>query len=219
MEKKRVHQLIPSNLKLDNRQGIILFGEGGCGKSSTLQHLIVLLCGGGKRIASIQAEFEDVFYDKSHNIYRDAEVIVQYKMNERQSLTIYISTRGDSWPIVEDNYRFFYQCVRSTHKVYTFDGKTFVKLDSKELKTMPAPQFCISPASYMKSGGLQAHHYCLDLTIEDWRLVRWIRKYHCSNPGAPVPDYTMCNKIRMHDEKLEFEIISAMKKMLKENYN
>ncbi len=217
-ELNRVPQIIGQKLRNDERLGIVLFGESNCGKSSTLMHLMVLLCGGGILYPTIQAEFEKTFFIKKHNKYRDAEIVVPYQMSNNQCFYVYISTRGDSWPIIEDNYRFFYQCIRPKHNVYIFNGKSFELCKKEDLEKIPAPQFCINPASYEKYGAIQAQHYYQELTAEDWRLVRWIRKYKCSNPGDPVPGYIVCKQIKMHDEKTAKRIIEAMNQMLIENY-
>lgn len=220
MEKEqiRVTQIIGQNMKQDERLGIVLFGESNSGKSSTLMHLIVLLCGGGKLFPTIQAEFEKTFFNKKQNMYRDAEVVVPYQMNDNQCIYIYISTRGDTWPIIEDNYRFFYQCIRSLHNVYKFDGTHFVLCKRNDLKKMHAPQFCINPVSLEKYGAMQAQHYYQELTAEDWRLVRWIRKNKCLGSENSVSGYDKCKQIKIHDGIIAEKIIIAMNQMINEHY-
>ncbi len=198
--------------------GIVLFGESNCGKSSTLQHLIVLLCGGGSRKASIQNAFENAFYDKNNNRYRDVSVIVHYQTAEGKKIPIYVSTDGDNWQMVEDNFRFFYQCVLKPHKVYEFDGKKFVKIDHEELKAKPRPEICINPANITQYGGIQAQRYYQDLTCEDWQGERWIRKYPCRGKSKPVPGYQKIKKICEHDENVALEIIDIMNQMQTRKY-
>ena len=216
--KNRVPPMVLSNSPKDPMSAIVLFGENSCGKSSTLHHLIVLLCGNGKRISTVQNAFEAKFYDHVHKKYKDFDIIVRYHSKDNEIIPVYVCTDGDSWPIVEDNIRFFYHCIRKRHKVYEFDGLNFIELDDVELMNKEWPMFCISPANITQFGGSQAQRYYLDLTSEDWRRERWIRKTKCPNPGPPVPGYYKCKKIRLEDEKLALRIIDLVEQMLKETY-
>lgn len=200
MKIERVPRLILSNPPSTSTSTIVLFGGNSCGKSSTLLHLIVLLCGGGTLNKSIQATFENAFYYPPHDRYKDADVVVYYTSEKGEQIPIYISTDGDSWPIVEDNFRFFYHCVRTRHKVYEFDGCQFIPHNHDSLKILQRPVICITAANLTQFGGTQAAHYYLDLTCEDWKCSNWIRKYPCSNLGQPIPGYTKPKIKRIMDE-------------------
>ena len=216
MNEERVSKLILANPPKSPTSAFVLYGAGSCGKSCTLQHLIVLLCGGGKRDPAIQKTFEKAFYDSKYNRYRDADVVVHYHTKDNKTIHIYISTNGDSWPIVEDNFRFFYHCIRRQHKVYEFNGKDFVEHYENGLKQLDRPKFCITAANYTHFGGIQAAHYYLDLTCEDWQRERWIRKYKNSNQGEPIQGYTKCKRIRKIHEKIAMKIIEEIDRMINE---
>lgn len=216
MEEERVPKQILANSPQQQMSAIILFGGCSCGKSSTLQHLIVLLCGGGKIVQAIQTAFEDTFYDPKHDCYHDCDVVVHYTTKKGYEVTIYVSTDGDSWPVVEDNFRFFYHCIRRRHKVYKFDGKRFVQVSYNELKEIDSPSCCVTAASFTKFGGIQAAHYYFDLTCEDWQHNCWIRKYQSKNLGSPVPGYNKPKHQRIwgKDDELAGKIVILIDKMI-----
>ena len=216
MNNERVTKQILANPPQKPTSAIVLYGAGACGKSLTLQHLIVLLCGGGRLMPAIQAAFENRFYDAKHNRYRDADVVVHYPTKGNKTIPIYISTDGDSWPIVEDNFRFFYHCVRSKHKAYEYDGKDFIEIDDDGLKKLKRPEFCITAANYTHFGGIQAAHYYLNLTCDDWMRELWIRKYKEPNQGSPVAGYKNCDKIREIHDKIAKKIIEKIDQMINE---
>ena len=209
---ERVPKLILRNQLFGSTSAIVLFGESCCGKSSTLQHLIVLLCGGGTLNTSIQAAFEEAFYYSKHDCYKDVDVVVYYRSPEGKEIPIYISTDGDTWPIVEDNFRFFYHCIRTRHKVYEFKNGKFIPHDYNSLKNLRRPVICITAANFTQFGGTQAAHYYLDLTCEDWKSEHWIRKYPCPKPGQPIPGYTKpkIKRIRNEDDKQAKRLLSLI---------
>jgi len=196
---------------------IVLYGENSCGKTSVLHHLIVLLCGNGNLDSAIQTAFEEAFYYSQHDNYRDCDVIIPYKDKENNIVYIYVSTDGDSWPIVEDNFRFFYNCMRSKQKAYEFDGKEFVQCDTTK-KKLPRPQYCITPANFTQFGAIQAAHYYLELTCEDWQRSYWFRKRPCKKRGNPVAGYNKPKNKRIfqEDEKVALRMVALIDQMLKE---
>lgn len=217
-EMERVPKQILCNPSSGSTSAIVLFGGSSCGKSSTLQHLIVLLCGGGTLKKSVQAAFERAFYYSKHDCYKDVDVVVYYH-TEKGEIPIYISTDGDTWPIVEDNFRFFYHCIRTRHKVYEYKGGQFIQHDYDSLKSLKRPEICITAANFIQFGGTQAAHYYLDLTCEDWKYNIWIRKYPCSNPGQPIPGYVKPRKkrIKEEDDKQAKRLLCIIDKMIKNN--
>lgn len=214
-DQERVSEKILRNPSAIPMSAIVLFGGNSCGKSSTLQHLAVLLCGGGILNTKIQKAFEEAFYDKGHDCYRDFDLVVNYYAENGKKVVVYISTDGDSWPIVEDNFRFFYQCIRNRHKVYKFDGKRFVQIDKDELVELERPAICVTPANFTHFGGIQAAHYYLDLSCEDWSHNCWIRKYPCDNPGLPVPGYVKPKHKRImgKDDKIARELLKLINQL------
>ena len=220
MNEERVPKLILAKTVEHPMSAIILFGGMSCGKSSVLQHLMVLLCGGGKRVPAIQAAFEEAFYDKKHDRYRDADVIITYRTKTNIDIPIYLSTDGDSWPVVEDNFRFFYHCIRIRKKCYEFNGIKFVEVNSDELMSKDKPVFCITPANFTEFGGTQAARYYLDLTCEDWRREYWIRKNKNPQPGKPVPGYNKprIKRIKEEDAKMAIRFVELIDQMIVEKY-
>lgn len=218
MEKgiERVPKLILTNPPSIPTSAIVLFGGNSCGKSTTLLHLIVLLCGGGALNKSVQAAFEHAFYYPKHDNYKDVDVVVYYRSQKGEKVPIYISTDGDTWPIVEDNFRFFYHCIRTRHKVYEFKNNKFIQHDHISLKFLKRPVICITAANFTQFGGTQAAHYYLDLTCEDWKSKYWIRKYPCSNPGQPIPDYTYprIKRIKDEDDKQAKRLLSLINNII-----
>ena len=217
-EENRVAKEILARSFKEPISSIVLFGGSNCGKTCTLQHLAVLLCGGGHLNRAIQSAFESVFYDSKRDYYRDADIIVHYCTEDKKSISIYVSTDGDSWPIVEDNFRFFYHCIRSRHKVYEFNGTNFNLCDEDELELIEKPQICITPANYTKYGGIQAAHYYHDITCEDWNRNIWIRKKPCTDPGPAVPGYTKPRRpiIRERDDIVANRLVELINQMLSE---
>ena len=177
------------NVPINNKMScLVLFGDVSCGKSSTLNHLIVLLTGGGTLKKPIQAAFERAFPVKN-NRYPDSHHIIHYKRKtEGKEAYIYVSTVGDTWGIVEQNFKFFYRVSDGYIDIYQFDGKDFVKCKALNTWEPPCPQFCISPANFHK-GAIQAERYFLANTCLDWRRERWILKERMNPIGIPVPDY------------------------------
>ena len=109
-ETERMPELIMCTEIPNKMHDIVLFGERNCGKSTTLHHLIVLLAGGGTLMPLIQVAYETCFAHSSSKELKDAAVYVDFRIDENTSVPIYVSTAGDSWQIVEDNFRFFYHC-------------------------------------------------------------------------------------------------------------
>lgn len=198
--------------------GIVLYGENSCGKTSVLHHLIVLLCGNGKLVPAIQAAFEEAFYFPPKDCYRDCDVIIPYRDKENNIVYICVSTDGDSWQIVEDNFRFFYHCMRSKQKAYVYDGKQFIQCDKSKINNYPRPQLCITPANFTQFGAIQAAHYYLELTCEDWQRSYWFRKRTCKQRGNPVAGYNkpMKKRIFQEDEKVALRMVTLIDQMLKE---
>lgn len=212
---ERVSEKILNNKPATPMSAIVLYGGNSCGKSSTLQHLAVLLCGGGILKTNIQNAFETAFYDSNHKFYRDFDIVVNYHAENGKNVVVYISTDGDSWYMVEDNFRFFYHCIRKRHKVYKFDGNGFVQIDQDELVKLERPAICITPANFTQFGGIQAAHYYLDLSCEDWSHNCWIRKKHCDNPGPPVPGYTFPKhkRIMEEDDRMARELLKLINQL------
>ena len=106
---------------------IVLYGEPDVGKSSTLQLLIILLCGGGKLDAKVCTDFETEFFATGKNgnpFYRDARVVISYR-----NTTIYVSTMGDTWAGIRANLDFFKNDWRYKD-VYYYGSNGFVKYNN-----------------------------------------------------------------------------------------
>lgn len=79
------------------RMMIILYGEMGQGKTSTLMQLAIILAGSG---SVVESSINSTFIKGGK--YWDGRLIIKYK----ESL-IYIATGGDSWAICRGNTEFF----------------------------------------------------------------------------------------------------------------
>lgn len=208
---KRVPLLLLGNRPPAPMSDIVLFGGANCGKSTVLHHLIVLLAGGGTRQPHLQRLYENTFKEKSKKHLKDVDIFLNFKIAE-ENIPVYISTDGDSWPIVEDNFRFFYHCPRKRHIIYEFNGSAFVECNILE---KPFPLFCISPTNFTQFGGIQAHRYYLDLTCADWKRERWIRKYPNEAHKKSIPGYIIL-RVSNQDDRIAKRIILMIKQMLKE---
>ena len=103
---------------------IVLYGKPDVGKTSTLQLLIILLCGGGKLDSAVCQAFEKAFlkYDNNNNpYYHDVKVVTSYR-----DTTIYISTMGDTWANIRANLDFFKNDWRYKD-VYHYGSNGFVR--------------------------------------------------------------------------------------------
>ena len=175
----------------DKMSCFVLYGESSCGKSSTLDHLIVLLTGGGTLRKSIQDAFEKAFpaTKGKYSRYPDNRHIIHYKRSDGKEAYIYVSTGGDTWEIVEQNFKFFYRISDGHIEVHQFDGSNFVICKALNTWEAPCPLFCISPANFHK-GAIQAERYFLDNTCLDWSRERWILKEEMNPIGKPVTGYS-----------------------------
>lgn len=223
METKRTRKGKPHNLHptadilrrkqpKEKMSDIVLFGSNSQGKSTTLQHLIVLLLSGGRTCnLNVQSAFESAFLKKTSS-YEDFMQIVFYKREEDgKHAVIYVSTKGDNWLLVEDNFEMFYQHF-SRHKnfAHIFNGTKFIPLSELTKEEISdwikeRPSICISPANFMR-GAVQAQRYYLDATYQDWRRERWILKEWVEDPGTPVPGYK-AKIIRQNHDDIAKEII------------
>jgi len=193
---------------------VVLFGDTSQGKSSTLNHLIVLLTGGGKLKKSIQGAFERAF-PVTNGRYPDSRHIIHFKREEDgKESTIYVSTRGDTWDIVEQNFKFFYRVSDGYVDVYQFNGKDFVKCNALNTWNPPCPLFCISPANFRK-GAIQAERYFLDNTCLDWKRERWILKERMNPIGKPVNGYN-AGVIKDSHAQIAEKIVDEIKRMMDE---
>lgn len=183
---------------------VVIYGKSSQGKTCTLQHLAVLLLSGGVILNPVVVDaFESTFWNGK--TYDDFRILIPYKReNDGKSVMIYLSTTGDNWLIVEDNFEFFYQhFIRKGKHIYIFDAASFIKWedltnDRKGLLLADRPSICISPANF-NNGAIQAQRYYLDATHNDWKRERWILKERENNPGAPLQEYI--NKVikKSHD--------------------
>ncbi len=177
----------PSHLMSD----FVLVGKPNCGKTTTLLHLIALLCGNGALLPAIQHELERTFVYSSTGKPKDAHVVLTYQPIDHSPITIYVSTNGDNWEIVTNNFLFFYQrCKHLT--IYHFTGGKFIRISSSQLRKLPRPDVCISPASF-NGGAIQAQHYYLGLTYKDWWQQMWVKKVGDTKGslGMSLPGYTI----------------------------
>lgn len=198
----------------DKMSCFVLFGNTSCGKSSTLNHLVVLLTGGGTLKKSIQNAFEKAFPVNSGR-YPDSRHIIHYKRDyDGREAIIYVSTRGDTWDIVEQNFKFFYRISDGHIDVHHFDGKDYVKCRPLNTYTPPCPLFCISPANFQK-GAIQAERHFLDNTCLDWKRERWILKEKKDLIGIPVKGYS-AGIIKESHAQIAEKIVEEINRMMDE---
>ena len=155
---------------------IALLGEDDIGKTTTLSYLVVLLLGGGKLNKDIKNAFDKRF-KKANGLYKDSHHIIHYKNSEGKEACIYVSTNGDTWTVVENNFEFFYGLCDGRTKVHEFEYSKmdFVKRAPLKKDNPPCPDLCISPAN-LNNGAIHAEHYYLSKTRFDWKSQLWIRK-------------------------------------------
>jgi len=195
---------------------IVLFGDTSQGKSTTLNHLIVLLTGGGTLKKSIQDAFERAF-PVTNGRYPDSRHIIHFKREkDEKEAIIYVSTRGDTWEIVEQNFKFFYGISDGHIDVYQFNGKDFVKCKALNSWNPPCPLFCISPANFHK-GAIQAERYFLDNTCLDWKRERWILKERIDPIGETIDNY-IAGLIKGSHARIAEEIVDEIKRMMDNTY-
>ncbi len=183
---------------------IVLFGKSSQGKSSSLQHLVVLLLSGGNTPnPNIIGAFETRFWNGK--TYDDFMIIVKYhRYSDGKESVIYISTKGDTWEIVENNFEFFYrQSKRQGKTIHIFDGLSFVKwedlsITEQNLWLQESPSICISPANF-RNGSIQAQRYYLDATYNDWKCEHWIRREREEKPTDPLLEYSHKIICKTHD--------------------
>lgn len=170
---------------------VVLVGEKNCGKTSTLSHLIVLLTGGGTLKANIVKAFERAFAVNKTS-YVDSHHIIHYKReSDGKEACIYVSTNGDTWTVVENNFKFFYGICDGNIDVHQFNGTEFVKCKPLNTWEPPHPLFCINPANF-HDGAIQAERYFLSQNCYDWKRERWILKEKLKSKksiGEAVVDY------------------------------
>ena len=70
----------------DKMSCFVLYGDMSCGKSSTLNHLVVLLTGGGILKSSIQEAFERAF-PVTNGKYPDSRHIIHYHWDASRGLS------------------------------------------------------------------------------------------------------------------------------------
>ena len=200
----------------ENMTCIVLFGKTSQGKSTTLNHLIVLLTGGGKLKIPIQNAFERAF-PVTDGRYPDSRHIIRFQREEDgKEAIIYVSTKGDTWDIVEQNFKFFYGISDGHIEVYQFKGKDFVKCKALNSWDPPCPLFCISPANFHK-GAIQAERYFLDYTCLNWKRERWILKERVNPIGEPVKGYK-AGLIKRSHARIAEEIVDEIKRMMDNPY-
>ncbi len=179
----------------DRMADIVLFGKSSQGKSSTLQHLAVLLLSGGKTLnPNIVKEFEKAFW--RNNRYIDFMILIPYQReDDGKHAMIYLATDGDNWLIVENNMEFFYQYLsRKGKRIYVYDGTKFTLLlklpeADKVSWLKERPTICVSPANF-NNGAIQAQRYYLDATYNDWKCEHWIRREREDKLTGPLPEYS-----------------------------
>ena len=195
---------------------IVLFGDTSQGKSTTLNHLVVLLTGGGTLNTSIQNAFERAFL-ATNGRYADSRHIIHFRREEDgKEAIIYVSTKGDSWDIVEQNFKFFDRISDGHIDVYQFNGTDFVKCKALNSWNPPCPLFCISPANFHK-GAIQAERYFLDNTCLDWKRERWILKERIDPIGRTIDNYK-AGLIKDSHAQIAEKIVDEIKRMMDETY-
>ena len=194
----------------ENRMAdIVLFGQSSQGKSSTLQHLALLLLSGGNTLdTNIVNAFESTFWDSKKKRYLDFMVIIPYQREDGKHAMIYLATDGDTWGIVENNMEFFYQYfARKKKRIYVFDGTKFTQWEElqkadQDLWLKERPLICVSPANF-NNGAIQAQRYYLDVTYKDWKSEHWIRRDREDSEDrktAPLSEYRHKIILLTHDE-------------------
>ncbi len=228
MEEKKIRQRGPNNtppskdilrkasteLGYKDLSDIILYGRSSHGKTTTLQHLSVLLLSGGKLLnPNVVSSFETKFWNGK--TYNDFMLLIPYKRDDdNKQCMIYISTRGDNWLLVEDNFEFFYQYFsRKENLIHIFDGTQFKKwkelsAEQKIIWLNDIPTIFISPANF-NNGAIQAQRYYLDVTYTDWKRERWIKKERKKEPGSSLPEYR-AGVIKQNHDEIAKEIIKII---------
>jgi hypothetical protein len=194
---------------------IVLYGKPDVGKTSTLQLLIILLCGGGKLDPAVCQAFEKAFlkYDNNGNpYYHDVKVVTSYR-----DTTIYISTMGDTWANIRANLDFFKNDWRYKD-VYHYGSNGFVKYDKDKLKKerMPKGQILVSAVrdDDSQTGSMHAMRILNATRMSDWQRELWVHKIECSKNGEPLEGFSFTKPFLKSDYDLAVKMVKYIDQII-----
>lgn len=189
---------------------IVLYGNSNSGKTSTLQQLIIRLCGGNKLTPTVQSAFESTFLTvNSHGkrYYKDANVILSYK-----GQNIFISTGGDTWAKVRGNFEFM-STIAAPKNVFVFHYGSFVIFDSLKTQEQGLYRNCkvfITAASLSPYGAFEAaKHFTISMAGK-FHCEAWVNKEK-SKRSSFIDNY---KRIRKSDDAYAEKIIKVIDRII-----
>lgn len=165
------------------RMMIILYGEMGQGKTSTLMQLAIILAGSG---SVVESSINSTFIKGGK--YWDGRLIIRYK--ER---LIYIATGGDSWAICRGNTEFF-ESDFGNLTIYEVDAKGVRELTPEDKKKYKEdklePDVVISACrpDGDNYGAIKALHAYSECALSNYTEQQWIRKQKTDDNNATAKD-------------------------------
>lgn len=194
-----------------NKQSIIvLYGNSNSGKTSTLQQLIIRLCGGGQLLPAMQSVFESTFITQnSHGkfYYKDANIILLY-----QGCNVFISTGGDTWAKVRSNFEFM-STIANTEATYVFHNGSFEIFDDLASQDQELYSNCnvfVTAASLSPYGAFEAaKHFTADLA-GGFHCEAWVRK----EKSKQSPFIDKYKRIRKSDDVYAEKIIKVIDRII-----
>ena len=161
---------------MNKKSIIVLYGKSNVGKTSTLQQMIIRLCGGNKLVPAVQSAFVSEFSSvDSHGkyYYKDANVIHSYK-----GQNIFISTGGDTWAKVRGNFEFMNK-ISGPKNVYVFHNGSFEIFDNLTPQEQGLFRECnvfVTAASLSPSGAFDAAKHFTTDRAGQFHCEAWVSK-------------------------------------------
>lgn len=194
----------------NNKSIIVLYGNSNVGKTSTLQQMIIRLCGGSKLIPTIQSAFESKFLTvNSHgkHYYKDANVILSYKGHN-----IFVSTGGDTWAKVRGNFEFM-RNITDPKNVYVFHNgsfEIFENLKSQEQDMFRECSVFVTAASLSPYGAFEAAKYFTTGRAGEFHCEAWVRK----EKSKQSPFIDKYKRVRKSDDVYAEKIIKVIDRII-----
>lgn len=184
---------------------IVLYGKPNVGKTSTLQLLIILLCGGGKLDANVYQSFHKTFLSNKKN--KDIKVVINYR-----GATIYVSTMGDVWSTVRANLDFFKN--KRKYRVHYYCSEGFVEYEEKGL---PKGQILVSAVrdDNSQTGSMHAMRILNATAMGKWQRELWVQKMGCGKNGEPLEaDFPFTKPFFKSDYDLALKMVKYIDQLI-----
>lgn len=188
---------------------IVLYANSNSGKTSTLQQLIIRLCGKGTLVPAIQTAFVSTFLAvNSHGkkYYKDVNMILSYKGNN-----IFISTGGDTWAKVRGNFDFMNKTLKGAYVFHNGSFELFENLHPQESDLYQECNVFITAASLSPYGAFEAaKFFTTNMSGGTFNSEAWVHKE--KDKRSPFID---SNKIiRKSDDSYALKILEVIDRMI-----